>query len=305
MTRSTPKIATAAAADLNLARSLLRSGFVLAIVALAAFGLLHSAGNANAQSTDATPAAVATTTPEATTTPAAGTSSTSTSSDAFAVDQAVVVNVDSLNFRADASIDATVNSQLLDGTWATIVSGPVDAGDGYEWWQISVDDATGWVDGEYLADAASDMAVLPIGTTAIVTSDTVNLRSDPSLSAIVQSTLSNGDTGSVTAAPQTADGYVWYQLDVNGVTGWAARDYLAFAPSDISADAAGGTALVNTNVLVLRDSPTTSGAKLADLAGGASLTVVSGPTTADDLDWYEVSDGGTTGWVDGDYLRVV
>jgi uncharacterized protein YgiM (DUF1202 family) len=292
----------------------LRSGFVLAIVALAAFGLLDNAGNANAQSTGATttPTAVATTTPTATTTtpavtttPTTSTASTSSSFAAFAVGQAVVINVDTLNFRASASINATVNSQLLDGTWATIVSGPTDAGDGHQWWQISVDGTTGWVDGSYLADAASDSAVLPIGTTAIVTSDTLNLRSDPSLSGTVQSTLANGDTGSVLADPQTADGYVWYQLDVNGVTGWATRDYLAFAPSDISSSAAGGTALVNTNVLVLRDSPTTSGAKLADLTGGASLTIVSGPTTADNLDWYEVSDGGTTGWVDGDYLRVV
>lgn len=117
--------------------------------------------------------------------------------------------------------------------------------------------------------------------------------------------MSNGDTASVVGSPQTADGYTWLQIDANGVTGWVARDFLAFALSDISTVTTGGSALVNTDVLVLRDSASTSGAKLADLTGGTTVTVVSGPTAGADGDWYQVSDGTTTGWVEADYLRVV
>jgi uncharacterized protein YgiM (DUF1202 family) len=222
----------------------------------------------------------------------------------FAANQNVVVNVDKLNFRASASIDATINAQLLDGTWATVVSGPVDSGDGYAWYQITVNDATGWVDGAYLADAASEAATMPVGTTVVVVSDSLNFRSDPSLSGTIDSTLAIGDSGSVVGAAQTADGFTWLQLDVNGVTGWAAREFLAFAPSDISSVTTGGSALVNTDVLVLRDSASTTGTKLADLAGGTTVTIVSGPTAGDDGDWYQVSDGAITGWVSADYLRV-
>jgi uncharacterized protein YraI len=146
---------------------------------------------------------------------------------------------------------------------------------------------------------------MPVGTTAIVVADALNLRSDPTLSGTVLDTLSDGDTASVIGGPQSADGYTWLQVDANGVTGWVARDFLAFAPSDISTVTDGGRALVNTDVLVLRDSASTTGTKLADLAGGTTATVVSGPTAGADGDWYEVSDGTTTGWVEGDYLRVV
>lgn len=290
---------------LHPVRSLVRSAAVLGLVGAAAFGLLDGAGTAGAQSVAATPAApTATATPASTATAAATTTAMAAASSAFAAGQTVVVNVDTLNFRADASIDSTVTSQLLDGTWAAVVSGPVDAGDGYAWYRIDVDGATGWVDGSYLADASSEAATLPVGTTVIVTSDSLNLRSDPSLSGTVEATLSNGDIATVVAASQIADGYIWQQVDVNGVTGWAARDSLAFAPSNISTVAAGAGAVVNTDVLVLRGAPSTSGAKLADLAGGTILTIVSGPTAGGDGDWFQVSDGTSTGWVAADYLRV-
>ena len=291
---------------LGSARAIARAATVLGIVAAAAFVFFDAAGNAGAQTASGTPVATGNTTPAATAATSASTSSTaSNSTAAFAVGQAVVVNVDTLNFRADASIDAAVQAQLLDGTMATIVSGPVDTSDGYSWWQINVDGNTGWVDGAYLADAATEASDMPVGTTVIVATDTLNLRSDPTLSGAVLSTMSNGDTASVVGSPQTADGYTWLQIDANGVTGWVARDFLAFEPSDISTVTTGGSALVNTDVLVLRDSASTSGAKLADLTGGTTVTVVSGPTAGADGDWYQVSDGTTTGWVEADYLRVV
>jgi len=295
--------------NLQSARSLVRSGFVLAVVASAALGLWNDDFHANAQSTTAagtTPTAVATTTTDASTTVATAEATPATTTDAtFTSGQAVVVNADSLHFRADASIDATINSSLADGTWATIVDGPVDAGDGYAWWQIDVDGSTGWVDGAYLIDSASDSAALPVGTVVMATTDGLNVRETPSLSAAVVIQLASGDTATVVAGAQTADDYAWYQLDVNGVTGWAVRNYLAFAPSDVATPVAGKSAMVNTNALALRDSPSTSGAELSALAGGTDVTIVSGPTTADNLDWYEVSVGSTTGWVAGDYLRIV
>ena len=45
-------------------------------------------------------------------------------------------------------------------------------------------------------------------------------------------------------------------------------------------------------------------AKAMASAIGAAVTVVSGPTAGDGNDWYQVTDGTTTGWVAADYLRV-
>src|SRR5215203_528203 len=92
---------------------------------------------------------------------------------AFTAGQTVVVNADSLNMRADASIDAEIVTSLLNGTWATVVDGPV-TGDEYSWYQIEYDDNTGWVAAEFLGDAAT-AEPLAAGSTVIVNTAALNL----------------------------------------------------------------------------------------------------------------------------------
>ena len=58
-------------------------------------------------------------------------------------------------------------------------------------------------------------------------------------------------------------------------------------------------AYVATDVLNVRDAPTTEGAVIAELRWGEDVKIVAGPT-ADD--WFQVVDQRTTGWVAGDYL---
>jgi uncharacterized protein YraI len=217
----------------------------------------------------------------------------------FVAGDEVVVNTDGLQFRSDATLSADVVDVLNDGTWAIVSDGPVTA-DGYDWYALDVDGLTGWVAGEFLAPAA-DAGTLPTGAVVTVSSDTVNLRDTVGLTGGVVTTLDSGAVATVLAGPETADGYDWYQLDVDGTTGWAVRDFLAFAVGG-EALGSGATAIVNTDSLSLRDGAGLDAGVVDSLAGGSTVTIVSGPTDLDGYAWYQVSTDLGDGWVAGEYL---
>ena len=108
--------------------------------------------------------------------------------------------------------------------------------------------------------------------------------------------------------PIDADGYAWYQLDVDGVTGWAARPFLAYgavsaSTTDTTTTTGTGSLLVNTDSLNVRDSAGTTGSVLTTLVEGDSVTATGNVGTADGYDWTEITTAdGTTGWVVVDYL---
>lgn len=154
---------------------------------------------------------------------------------AFTAGQAVVVNADALNMRADASIDAEIVTTLQNGTWATVVDGPVTGGD-YSWYQVEYDDDTGWVAAEYLVDAATGGS-LTAGSTVIVNTEALNLRSAAGSSSEVVMILDGSTEGVVVSGPETADDMDWYQVDFDGTQGWVSRTYLAVPATE--ADATG------------------------------------------------------------------
>jgi uncharacterized protein YgiM (DUF1202 family) len=220
----------------------------------------------------------------------------------FAVGESVVVDSDSLNLRTDASLSADIVQTLRDGTWATVTDGPVEA-DGSLWYALDVDGTTGWSSGEFLSAASGDASLLPAGTVVLVATDALNLRADAGLTADVVTTLSNGALATVVGGPVEADGSFWYQLDVDGTTGFAIREFLAFAGPDVEVFSAGSVLIVNTDVLSLRDAPGLAGGPIASLPGATEVTVVSGPEAADGYSWYEVETSAGTGWLAGEFLR--
>jgi uncharacterized protein YgiM (DUF1202 family) len=213
-----------------------------------------------------------------------------------------VVTTDSLTLRSDIGTASDALEVLPPGAFAEILDGPTSDG-GYFWYLISFDDLSGYVAGEYLADAASTSS-FATGDTVTVTTDALNLRDAATTAGTVTDLLGSGAVGTVVAGPVDADGYAWYQLDVDGVTGWAVRNYLAYGPVSASdTGTATGSLLVNTDPLNLRDAAGTSGAVLATLAEGDSVTATGNVATADGYDWAEITTAdGTAGWVVADYL---
>lgn len=147
----------------------------------------------------------------------------------FTAGQAVIVNADALNVRSDASVDSDIVATLQNGTWATIVDGPVAGGD-YDWYQIEYDEVNGWVAADFLADAAT-AGSLASGATVIVNTEALNLRSAAGSTSDVVEILEAGAEGQVIGGPETADDMDWYQVDFDGVEGWVSRTYLAVPPT--------------------------------------------------------------------------
>ena len=169
----------------------------------------------------------------------------------FTIGEAVVVGTDRLNLRVQAGLDAEVVTVLEAGQTATVVDGPVES-DGYAWYQLDAGGTVGWSASSFLApadtgtatgdvtseadsDVSGDLAIggetsaLAPGSTAVVNDDNVNLRAEPSLDADVLLKLDSGTTAAVLDGPVEAEGYVWYQLDVDGTVGWTAGDFLSAA----------------------------------------------------------------------------
>jgi uncharacterized protein YgiM (DUF1202 family) len=226
----------------------------------------------------------------------------------FTANEAVVVNADGLNLRDDASSSANVIEVLPEGTYATVLDGPI-ADSEYSWYQIEVDGVSGYVAGDFLADAASS-GTLSVGATVYVNTDALNLRDDATTSGNVVAELPTNTVATVLDGPVDADGYAWYQLDVDGTTGWAARDFLALSSTEATSTASvststssGATLIVNTDSLNVRDAAGLDGSVLETLAFGDSVTDLGVTESVDGFDWAEIETAsGTDGWVVSNYL---
>jgi uncharacterized protein YgiM (DUF1202 family) len=224
----------------------------------------------------------------------------------FSVDEAVVISADGdgLNLREDASSSANVISVLPDGTFAVIIDGPFSDGT-IDWYLVQVDSTSGYVAGEFLVNAATD--VIPVDSTVYVSTDALNLRSDASTSSGILTELPTNTVATVLDGPVDADGYSWYQVDVDGTTGWVVRDFLAFAGVEdaLAVGSAGGgaTLLVDTDSLNVRDAAGLGGSVLETISFGDSVSDLGVTETVDGFTWQQIQTAsGVTGWVVSSYL---
>ena len=161
-------------------------------------------------------------------------------SSGYAAGDAVVVNADALNFRAQPGLNGDVAAILPPGLQATVVSGPTIA-DNFTWYQLDANGVTGWSAGEFLAPAGTVLSfafqapaapLFPVGSPVVVADGDLNVRAEAGLDGATQEQLVTGTAATIVAGPTATDGYTWYQLDVNGITGWSAGEYLTQAPAD-------------------------------------------------------------------------
>ncbi len=124
-----------------------------------------------------------------------------------------------------------------------------------------------------------------------VTASALNMRSEPSTSSAVVTTVPRG---TVVLVLESSNG--WYKVQYQGRTGYMSGDYLTF-----SSDAEGsfGTGSVTGNYVNVRSGPGTGYPVLGSVSNGQSFSVtgVSG-------DWYKIGYNGATGYISCDYLSV-
>ena len=187
-----------------------------------------------------------------------------------------------------------------------------------------------WTAGEEVAGDATGGAEAPgseaTGAIAAISSDGVNLRAEPTISADVVDQLSTGVEVEIIGGPQEADGYTWYQVRVTaegGAEGWVAADFLEgdFAASETPAAGeepaegtpaaqpapfATGDTVVTTDENVRLRADASAGAEIINAYPTGTAFVVTGePQEADGYTWYPVAladDESITGWIASDFL---
>lgn len=153
---------------------------------------------------------------------------------ALAVGQpARVVAPAGLNMRQEPRTGAQLILQLGTGVRVTVLAGPESA-DGYTWWQV--DDGSGnvgWVaerDAQtewlspQLGQAQPANRAPRVGDRVQVTIAQLTVRAVPGTDAAILTRVPEGNQYTITAGPQSANGYTWYQIrsDDGSVEGWAA-----------------------------------------------------------------------------------
>lgn len=157
---------------------------------------------------------------------------------------------DTLRVRAGAGISYLVIRQIPMGTIVTIIGGPVSA-DGFVWWNIQLaDGTTGWVvdfaDGEQTLiptgggdPAATPVTVAPtatlgadpslasqlrIGDNALVTTNSLRLRTMAGVGGAVIREMPRNTYVHVIGGPTRLDNLDWWNIRLlDGTTGWAAE----------------------------------------------------------------------------------
>lgn len=155
----------------------------------------------------------------------------------------------------------------------------------------------------HVAAQGAASATFTVGQSVVVNADALNMRADASIEAEIVTTLQKGTWATVVAGPVSGDDYSWYQVEYDDFTGWVAADYLVDAATG-GVLAQGAIVIVNTESLNLRSDAGSSSEVILILEGAAVGSVVSGPESADDMDWYEIDFDGTQGWVSRTYLAI-
>ncbi len=238
-----------------------------------------------------------------------------------------VVTTSEVNFRIGPTTAAAIITTLPMGAAGTVLGGPT-AANGYNWYQLQTAFGIGWCASSFLRKTASGGTTSPTptrtpapsrtptstppGTTFAVgdivrSTSAVNFRISPSTSGGLLSTLPTNTNGTVLAGPVSANGYSWYQLQINGVTGWAAGEFFAKvsgppqSPTPTPTVPTGGIQVGDTVKTIsaanMRSGPGLSAGIVTTLPADTPGTVIAGPIAANGYNWYQVQTATQTGWV--------
>ncbi len=146
---------------------------------------------------------------------------------------------DSNNIRAEPELDATFLGQIDPGELCAVIDGPsCDEANNIAWWQVRFGNVIGWT-----AEGQADqywLAPEPAPTSCpgfqpprlvagqrgrITTGSGINLRTLPSTTGTLLTTLPTGTEFDVLAGPvcDAANSIAWWRVDADGAAGWMAE----------------------------------------------------------------------------------
>lgn len=146
-----------------------------------------------------------------------------------------MVTGDKVNFRASPDTSARILDQLKKGTRVTILGSEGD------WYKISYNDATGWINDAYLTVRDEKIAA------GVVNENNVNVRSKPNTSSEILTRLDKG--AKVDIYEHSGN---WYRISIGEERfGWMNADFIRIDEGKVSrgaAEDAGTAALADTAV---------------------------------------------------------
>lgn len=152
---------------------------------------------------------------------------------AFAVSGTVNTEGSSLRVRSQADTTGSVLAQLPHGTTVEVLTS-VENG----WYQIHVDNTTGYVSGDYLLVDAAEAATLPVEAEPVyiqVTTSVLNVRSGPGTNYDKVSTVSSGQV--LQAKKENG----WYKID----SGYVSAEYVKEVDASAASQSGKGQEIAN------------------------------------------------------------
>jgi LysM repeat protein len=229
----------------------------------------------------------------------------------------VVATSVALRNQPGTSWPSVVIGQMPLGNLFTVLAGPTCA-NGYYWWQVNYNGVTAWaaegdVGGYWLEPVGSVSCTLATrlqaGKIGRVLPGTPNiLRSQPGTgsSSPEIGQIPGGGLFRVIQGPQCVEGYNWWQVTYNGVTGWTVEGQgTAYWTEPVQCSQSLVSQLLpNTVARVtpglpnrMRITPDSSSAVIGEIPGGATFSIVSGPQCGPEgWLWWQVNYNGTVGW---------
>lgn len=150
--------------------------------------------------------------------------------------------------RSEASTSSNVVGNAANGATLSLL-GEVTGGDGYVWYQVSVNGATGYIRSDLAEKVSGDMTQAEVErensyteTSATVSEtsvssgkisvDSANVRKGPSSTDAPVTNVKSGTEIAISGEAIGADGNVWYQVSVNGKTGFIRSDLVEAAEAE-------------------------------------------------------------------------
>lgn len=226
-------------------------------------------------------------------------------------DYELVSQYDGVRVRNQPSLYSSVIGVVNTGDVVS-VTGVTSPADGYDWLPVFVHrlGINGFVAADFFSRPDGSTGWFR-GTPVHVTSDGVNLRSGPSTGNAVVGNFNTNTNAIVNDGPRSGSGYNWYNITIQGVTGWMAADFLAEGHTGGGDPGTGqfqiGAYVRPTDALNLRSGPGTGSSVIRVIHPQDVATVIGGPQTSGMYAWYQVEmwdQAATVGWVANPYLEL-
>ena len=209
------------------------------------------------------------------------------------------------NVYSEPSLNSSVMAEVEAGT--VLHQSEVQFNDEGAWVYITADTLPegGWILAALAEDANMPQAMVE-GTPAVVTGP-LNVRSEPSLTGTVVTTLKTGTQVEILRS-ETTDGTTWAYISFDGAnaTGWVIAEYLSTSENTaaVPQDTAENTPATVSVPLNVRSAPSVSSSAIAMLETGTQVRILYRENMNGTI-WARIScdEPSVIGWVVADYLN--